>query len=401
MIAKSAMDSLYTDDIEYNKENVLVIIEGLSMYLHENDIREIFSIIEKAFNKSTVMIETMSPFFVKHMKEKSIEGSNAKFSWGVKNGKDLQQIVPAFNWKLAQVFELSVFEPVYMEGEDDIYAAYLMNDSVESYFVFENSIMTGEYKDIDCEQVAGIETLSDGYMLIVNQGGENIFTIRFNKLGIKTTYFNYGSMGHFWVKGYEYLRQLEYQLADVRDKYRYLGSSSCTSKELIFMQLADFPPIKKYKSVPEAYYVPYPDAVYSDAVNYLIDMAVSVGDKRMAGMLKCYLNKPDIIKCNIIAAMFHRKAHSRFIDKLIMDVRNEADNYVKRTFNSDEEAQYKIVHNKALKALDRYKEAGYECLLYREEPFMYSKDSITYKEHILVFRNGRINRKCDIYTYEA
>ena len=32
--------------------------------------------------------------------------------------------------KLAQVFELSVFEPVYMEGEDDIYAAYLMNDSV-------------------------------------------------------------------------------------------------------------------------------------------------------------------------------------------------------------------------------------------------------------------------------
>lgn len=82
MIAKSAMDSLYTDDIEYNKENVLVIIEGLSMYLHENDIRQIFSIIEKAFNKSTVMIETMSPFFVKHMKEKSIEGSNAKFSWG-------------------------------------------------------------------------------------------------------------------------------------------------------------------------------------------------------------------------------------------------------------------------------------------------------------------------------
>jgi len=244
--------------------------------------------------------------------------------------------------KLAQVFELSVFEPVYMEGEDDIYAAYLMNDSVESYFVFENSIMTGEYKNIDCEQVAGIETLSDGYMLIVNQGGENIFTIRFNKLGIKTTYFNYGSMGHFWVKGYEYLRQLEYQLADVRDKYRYLGSSSCTSKELIFMQLADFPPIKKYKSVPEAYYVPYPDAVYSEAVNYLIDMAVSVGDKRMAGMLKCYLNKPDIIKCNIIAAMFHRKAHSRFIDKLIMDVRNEADNYVKRTFNSDEEAQYRM-----------------------------------------------------------
>ena len=103
------------EDIEYNKENVLVIIEGLSMYLHENDIREIFSIIEKAFNKSTVMIETMSPFFVKHMKEKSIEGSNAKFSWGVKNGKDLQQIVPAFNWKrdVSLVEGMKVIMPVY------------------------------------------------------------------------------------------------------------------------------------------------------------------------------------------------------------------------------------------------------------------------------------------------
>ncbi len=33
------------------------------------------------------MVETMSPFVVKHMKEKSIEGSNAKFTWGVKNRK--------------------------------------------------------------------------------------------------------------------------------------------------------------------------------------------------------------------------------------------------------------------------------------------------------------------------
>ena len=70
-----------------------------------------------------------------------------------------------------------------------------MNDSVESYFVFENSIMTGEYKDIDCEQVAGIETLSDGYMLIVNQGNKNIFTIKFSRLELRTYLFNYGSMG--------------------------------------------------------------------------------------------------------------------------------------------------------------------------------------------------------------
>ena len=30
------------------------------------------------------------------MKEKTIEGSNAKFTWGVKNGKELKRIIPAF-----------------------------------------------------------------------------------------------------------------------------------------------------------------------------------------------------------------------------------------------------------------------------------------------------------------
>ena len=96
-IAKSAMDASYIDDIDYHGKNILVIIEGLTMYLCEKDIRKMFFIIEKSFQEVTVMVETMSPFVVKHVKEKSIEGSNAKFTWGVKNGKELQRIIPAFS----------------------------------------------------------------------------------------------------------------------------------------------------------------------------------------------------------------------------------------------------------------------------------------------------------------
>ena len=82
---------------DYHGENILVIIEGLTMYLCEKDIRKMFSIIERSFQKVTVMVETMSPFVVRHVKEKSIEGSNAKFTWGVKNGTELQKIVPNFS----------------------------------------------------------------------------------------------------------------------------------------------------------------------------------------------------------------------------------------------------------------------------------------------------------------
>ena len=114
-IAKSAMDITYTDSITYNDENVLVIVEGLSMYLSEADVKKIFSIIKKSFKTATVMIETMSPFFVKHIKEKSIEGSNAKFKWGVKKGRELEKIIPQFTWKkdVSLVEGMKKIKPIY------------------------------------------------------------------------------------------------------------------------------------------------------------------------------------------------------------------------------------------------------------------------------------------------
>ena len=115
--------------------------------------------------------------------------------------------------KLSQVFELNVFCPVHMEGEKDWVVAYLMNDAVESFLVFKDSVMTGKYIDVDEEQIPSVQMLKDGYMLIVNQGNKNIFTIKFSRLELRTYLFNYGSMGHFWIKGYEYLRQLEYHNA--------------------------------------------------------------------------------------------------------------------------------------------------------------------------------------------
>lgn len=114
-IARSAMDETYVDEITYNGEDVLVIIEGLSMYLNESDVRQIFSIIQKSFQKATVLIEAMSPFVVQHVKEKSIEGSNAKFTWGVKNGKELQQLLTSFTYKkeVSLVEGMKKMMPVY------------------------------------------------------------------------------------------------------------------------------------------------------------------------------------------------------------------------------------------------------------------------------------------------
>ena len=114
-IAKSAMDETYTNTIHNEGEDVLVIIEGLTMYLTEIDIKKIFSIIEHAFSNVTIMVEVMSPFMVKHIKEKSIEGSRAQFTWGIKNGKELEKLIPSFSFlkEVSLVEGMKQLMPIY------------------------------------------------------------------------------------------------------------------------------------------------------------------------------------------------------------------------------------------------------------------------------------------------
>lgn len=68
-IAGSAMDEAWSEKIEYQNEPVLVVIEGLTMYLTEEDVKKIFDIIAHKFQHATVFVETMNPFIVKHVKE--------------------------------------------------------------------------------------------------------------------------------------------------------------------------------------------------------------------------------------------------------------------------------------------------------------------------------------------
>ena len=56
------------------------------MYLSQADVQRIFAVIAGRFPETAVFVETMSPMVVRRFREKSIEGSHAKFTWGVKGG---------------------------------------------------------------------------------------------------------------------------------------------------------------------------------------------------------------------------------------------------------------------------------------------------------------------------
>lgn len=113
-IAMSAMDDWGGEITEQNVP-VLVIIEGLTMYLSESDVQRIFEVISNRFNKVTVFVETMNPIVVKRIKEKSIDASNAKFTWGVKNGEELAKLLPNFRLikERSLVEGMAAFKPIY------------------------------------------------------------------------------------------------------------------------------------------------------------------------------------------------------------------------------------------------------------------------------------------------
>ena len=113
-IAMSAMDDWGSEISEPNAP-VLIIIEGLTMYLNAKDVQQIFTVISNRFSKVTVFVETMNPAMARHFKEKSIDASNAKFTWGIKNGKALAALLPEFQFveEHSLTEGMAAFVPIY------------------------------------------------------------------------------------------------------------------------------------------------------------------------------------------------------------------------------------------------------------------------------------------------
>ena len=113
-IAMSAMED-WGGEISEQNVPVLILIEGLTMYLSEADVQRIFRVISHRFEKTTVFVETMNPIIVKRFQEKSIEGSNAKFTWGVKDGPALAAVLPDFRFMEEHSLTegMAAFVPIY------------------------------------------------------------------------------------------------------------------------------------------------------------------------------------------------------------------------------------------------------------------------------------------------
>ena len=113
-IVMSAMEDWGSEISEQNVP-VLIVIEGLTMYLNAKDVQQIFAVISSRFSQAAIFVETMNSMIVKRFKERSIEGSHAKFTRGIKNGKALAELLPGFRFieEHSLMEGMVAFVPIY------------------------------------------------------------------------------------------------------------------------------------------------------------------------------------------------------------------------------------------------------------------------------------------------
>ena len=298
-------------------------------------------------------------------------------------------------------FELVNYQPD--QKVQDLKLVYLMNDAVESFLVFQEARLTGEYlPDFDGDLSASLSEDEHGYVFILHQDS-TVCTLFFQDLALETHLFDYGKTGHFWVTGYEYLRQLEYRIAILHDKLEYLGTDYCNETEQQLAVLAAFPPLNCncYPAVPEKYLVPkYPRWFVSQAaIAVMRQLALEAEDPALVHWLELYNRFPIRLLARKIAGMLHQTSHAAVVDLLTSKLTDAASDYPERIFSEDIEKQIRALHQQAKLRQTELLAQDIQADILKEEPFQYTEDTLVYKVHLMIWKKKGKNRIVEIETF--
>ncbi len=134
MIASSVTDLSWLDSIVYNNENVLIIAEGLSMYLSEIDMKNLIKNFGKKFRKTTFIFDAYSTFAAKMSKYKNpINNVDAKIDFAM----DKPEILEADNVKC--VLNSDIIQKKYvkkLKGIDRIRFTFMGSAGKNMYRIF-------------------------------------------------------------------------------------------------------------------------------------------------------------------------------------------------------------------------------------------------------------------------
>ena len=298
-------------------------------------------------------------------------------------------------------FELVNYQPD--QKTQDLKLVYLMNDAVESFLVFQEARLTGEYlPDFEGDLSASLSEDAQGYVLVLHQD-TTVCTLFFQDLVLETHLFDYGKTGHFWVKKWEYLRQLEYRIAILHDKLEYLGTEYCNKTEQMLAILAAFPPLNCscYPAVPDKYLVPkYPRWFVSQAaIDVMRQLALEAKDPALIRRLNLYRRFPIRIVASHIAHLLHQTSHAGVVDLLTDKLADAASSYPERIFSEDIEGQICGLYQQVKFRQNELLSQGIRSDILKEEPFQCTDDTLIYKVHLMIWKKKGKSRIVEIETF--
>ena len=287
-------------------------------------------------------------------------------------------------------------------GQGDIRLVYQMNDTVESFLVFKNARMTGSYKE-DYEGALEASFCRDGenYVLVVRQEEEDsVVTILFDNLEFERNLYDYGDIAHFWRKGYEHIRQIEFRIAVLWDKYEYLGEESCNEEEKRLVELAYFPPLNYccYPAVPDKYIVPrdYPWIPSVGAFELMEEIAAEADDVWLQRVLAFYQKHPHPFVAKYIAVLLHQNSHEKVTELITERLKKATCGYRRRSFGEETDHYVQQQLEKAEKRKTELEKQGIRAEVLREEPFTIAKDTLDLHVYVMKHEKGLVNQKVSV-----
>jgi len=119
LISSSVMELNWLELINPNKNKpVIILAEGLFMYLKEEEIKTLFKALQDKFTKSIIIFDSYSEMTAKGIKNHpSIKKTGAIINWGINHAKDIElwdnKIHLIEEWYFTQSVELSKLDLGY------------------------------------------------------------------------------------------------------------------------------------------------------------------------------------------------------------------------------------------------------------------------------------------------
>ena len=126
----------------------------------------------------------------------------------------------------------------------------------------------------------------------------------------------------------------------------------------------------------------------AEALAVMQELATEAGDEKLGKMLSRYEKNPDISNAKKIAGMLCRSSHLPVITLLGEKIREAASVYPDRDFGRKQNKYLHELMEKAERRKEELEAENVQTLIYREEPFIYDCDSISFQVYLMIVRKG-------------